>query len=251
MYLRDNKFVISCPARSGSTMLLHLLRSNPQVMCHGEVFGRDGLGHIAGDYAARRRADPEATAQLTAYRERAPASFLYDIVFDGQGRRVVGFKFKTDEAFDERFADIQDIIRDDLDIKIVQLRRRNVLDQFISHQVVLNQTGVTWIGQGDERPRIESFRVDVREAVSYVLDVVRREEEVPRVYEGHRRMLVDYEDLVDPSHPVRGELQAFLDIEAQELTTPTRKIIDRNETLVENVEDVRAALRLMGLGERC
>jgi hypothetical protein len=50
---------------------------------------------------------------------------------------------------------------------------------------------------------------------------------------------------------VRGELQAFLDIEPQELTTPTRTIIDRNETLVENVEDVRAALRLMGLGERC
>jgi LPS sulfotransferase NodH len=251
MYLRDNKFVISCPARSGSTMLLHLLRSNPQVMCHGEVFGRDGLGHIAGDYAARRREDPAATGQLSAYRERSPAAFLYDIVFDAQGRRVVGFKFKTDEAFDERFADIQEIIRGDADIKIVQLRRRNVVDQFISHQVVLHQTGVTWIGDGDERPEVQPFDVDVREAVAYVLDVIQREEAVGRVYAGHRRILVDYEDVVDPAHPVRGELQAFLGIDPQALSTPTRKILKRNDALVRNVEDVRGALRLMGLGDRC
>src|SRR5690606_41108644 len=86
MYLRENKFLISCPARSGSTMLLHLLRSNPQVMCHGEVFGRDGLGHIAGEYDAKRRDDDEVGARLQEYRERDPAAFLYDIVFDPQGR---------------------------------------------------------------------------------------------------------------------------------------------------------------------
>ena len=251
MYLRDNKFIISCPARSGSTMLLHLLRSNPQVMCHGEVFGLDGLGHIAGDYAAKRRDDPDVTARLEAYRAAAPASFLYDIVFDAQGRGVVGFKFKTDEAFDPRFADIQDVVRNDSDIKILQLHRRNILDQYISHQVVLNQTGVTWIGDESERPEVQPFEVDVRQAVSYVLDVLQREEDVARVYEGHRRILVDYEDVVDPAHPVRGELQDFLGIERRELTTPTRKILERNEALVGNVEDARNALRLMGLGDRC
>ena len=251
MYLRDNKFIISCPARSGSTMLLHLLRSNPQVMCHCEVFGRDGLGHIAGEYAARRREDPEVGARLEAYREAYPARFLYDIVFDAQGRSVVGFKFKTDEAFDPRFADIQAIVREDADISIVQLRRRNILDQFISHQVVLNQTGVTLIGDEADRPEVQPFDVDVREAVAYVLDVLQREEDVARVYEGHRRILVDYEDVVDPGHPVRGAVQDFLGIERRELSTPTRKILARNDALVGNVEDARNALRLMGLGDRC
>ena len=128
---------------------------------------------------------------------------------------------------------------------------RNILDQHISHQVVLNQTGVTWIGDESERPEVQPFEVDVRQAVSYVLDVLQREEDVARVYEGHRRILVDYEDVVDPAHPVRGELQDFLGIERRELTTPTRKILERNEALVGNVEDARNALRLMGLADRC
>ena len=251
MYLRDNKFIISCPARSGSTMLLHLLRSNPAIMCHGEVIGRDGIGHIAGAYAAKRKDDPEVTERLHAYRTRDPAAFLYDIVFDAQGREVVGFKFKTDEAFDARFADIQQVIRDDRDIKILQLRRRNILDQFISHQVVLHQTGVTWIGDDDQRPEVEPFDVDVREAVAYVLDVLQREAATAEAYPAHRRFLVDYEDVVAPAHTSLVEAQAFLGVEPRALSTPTRKILERTETLVGNVEQVREALRLMGLAERC
>ncbi len=251
MYLRENKFLISCPARSGSTMLLHLLRSNPQVMCHGEVFGRDGLGHIAGEYAAKRRDDDEVGARLQEYRERDPAAFLYDIVFDPQGRRVVGFKFKTDEAFDPQFADIQEIVRRDRDIRIVQLRRRNVLHQYISHEVVLHQTGVTWIGNEADRPEVEPFEVDVRHAVAYILDVLQREEDVARVYPEHRRFMVDYEDVVDPSHPVLEELQLFLGVDPVALSTPTRKILGSNDSLVRNVDDVRQALRLMGLEGRC
>ena len=55
IHLRNTKFIISCPARSGSTMLLHLLRSNPASLCHGEVFGGERLGHVSGRYAVRRR----------------------------------------------------------------------------------------------------------------------------------------------------------------------------------------------------
>jgi hypothetical protein len=172
-------------------------------------------------------------------------------VFDAQGRRVVGFKFKTDEAFDPQFADIQEIIRGDADIRIVQLRRRNILDQYISHQVVLHQTGVTWIGDEADRPVVEPFEVDVRHAVAYVLDVLQREEDIARAYPEHRRFVVDYEDVVDPAHPVLEALQQFLGVDPVALSTPTRKILANNEALVANVGNAREALRLMGLADRC
>src|SRR5438034_2920303 len=35
---RDNGFMITCPARSGSSMLVHLLRSLPEICSHDEVF---------------------------------------------------------------------------------------------------------------------------------------------------------------------------------------------------------------------
>lgn len=248
--LRNNKFIISCPARSGSTMLLHLLRSNRAVLCHGEVFGGERLGHLAGSYAVRRKGDAAFDDRLHALFEADPKRFLYDIVFDGQGRSVSGFKFKTDEAFGEQCRDIQEMISADSDIKVVQLRRRNLLDQYISHQVVLKQTGVTLVMSGQERPSVEPFLVDVRDAVLYFIDVLEREAKVATAYAHHRRLTVDYEDLAQDGHPVREALQKFLGVPVQPLTTTTRKIIERNAGLVRNLDEVHHVLAVMGFGDR-
>lgn len=251
MHLRNNKFIINCAARSGSTMLVNLLRSNPQVLCHGEVIGADRIGHIAGTYGQARSQDSRVDETLAELRRADPVRFLYDVVFDAQGRKVVGFKFKTDEALDPRHADIATLIREDRDIKVVHLRRRNVLDQYISHQVVLHQTGMTLLKEGEDRPEVQPFEVDVRSAVEYVLDVLRREAESEHIYSGHRSFAVDYEDVSQDGHPSLEGLQAFLDVAPRDLTTPTRKILQRNDTLVTNIDDLREALRLMGLADRC
>jgi len=34
-----SRFIILCAARTGSTMLRHLLNSHPDACCHGEVMG--------------------------------------------------------------------------------------------------------------------------------------------------------------------------------------------------------------------
>lgn len=250
MHLRDDKFIVSCPARSGSTMLVHLLRSNPAVICHGEVFGGDRIGNLAGTYGPLRRAHPELDESLMAFRQARPETFLYDVVFNPQGRKAVGFKFKTDEAFDPAYRDIQDLVLADRDIKVIHLSRRNLLDQYVSHEVVLRQTGVTLLREGEERPEVEPFDVDIRQAVAYILDVLDREEQALDAYRGHRAIRVSYDDLVQADHPVHGELQAFLGIPHKPLSTPTRKILASNASLVRNLDDVRNVLRLMGLQDR-
>lgn len=249
-HLRNTKFIISCPARSGSTMLLHLLRSNPAVLCHGEVFGGQRLGHVAGAYAVRRRKEEGVDEALHALARDDAKRFLYDIVFDAQGKAVCGFKFKTDEAFSEKCRHIQDMIRADTDIKVLQLRRRNILAQFISHQVVLKQTGVTLVMKEEDRPRVAPFQVDVREAVDYFEDVMAREARVATEYPEHRRLLVDYEDLVQEGHPVREAIQHFLGVPVGTLSTGTKKILKGNESLLENVGAVVEALRERGFGAR-
>lgn len=249
-HLRNTKFIISCPARSGSTMLLHMLRSNPAILCHGEVFGGERLGHVAGRYAVRRREEAGYDEALHALARDDAKRFLYDIVFDSQGKRVTGFKFKTDEAFSESCGHIQAMVRADTDIKVLQLRRRNILAQFISHQVVLKQTGVTLVMDEKDRPRVQPFSVDVREALDYFEDVLAREERVATEYPDHRRLLVDYEDLVQDGHPVRDAIQTFLGVPVGPLSTGTKKILKRNETLLENVDEVVEAMRAHGLGIR-
>ncbi len=250
-HLRDNKFIISCSARSGSTMLVHLLRSHPQLLCHGEVFEPSRIGQLDGSYGLRRRNDPTMDQRLMEYWATRPEAFLYDVVFDTQGRRAVGFKFKTDEAFDPAYETIAGLIRDDKDIKVLHLRRKNLLDQYISHQVVLRQTGVTLVTDDSQRPEINRFEVDIDDAVSYATGIVQRERQAGAMYSGHRQAVVDYEDLVQHGNLIRERMQTFLAVPQLPLSTPTRKIIARNADLVENLEDVRAEMIRRGLGNRC
>lgn len=250
MHLRDDKFIVSCPARSGSTMLVHLLRSSPAVICHGEVFGGERIGNLVGTYGRLRRENPELDAELMAYRLERPQAFLYDVVFNTQGRKAVGFKFKTDEAFDPAFTDIQDLILADRDIKIVHLSRRNILDQYISHEVVLRQTGVTLLKEGEARPDVEPFDIDIDQAVGYVQDVLGRERQALDAYANHRNLQVSYDDLAQKGNPVHARLQQFLGVAAVPLSTPTRKILAKNASLVRNIEDVRGVLAAKGLEDR-
>lgn len=250
-HLRDNKFIISCAARSGSTMLVHLLRSHPEVLCHGEVFEPSRIGQLDGNYAMRRRADPSNEEKLMSYRSTRPEAFLYDVVFDAQGRRSVGFKFKTDEAFDPAYQDIADLIRRDTDIKILHLRRRNILDQYVSHQVVLKQSGVTLVADDAPQPAPKPFVVDTKDLIGYARNILQRERQAAAVYADHRQGVVEYEALVERDPTVRDRMQVFLGLKCMPLSTPTRKIIKRNCDLVENLEEVLAAMAGAGLSQRC
>src|SRR5215813_14269635 len=76
---RVTRFIILCAARTGSTMLRHMLNSHPDVRCHGEVMTGRGLDALVrGD----RNADPSATRALMNRRESDPQGFLEDVVLD-------------------------------------------------------------------------------------------------------------------------------------------------------------------------
>ena len=53
-FLKDFNFIISCVAWTGSKMLVHILLSNPEIMCHGEVFNYRNIGGLMGSYNSLR-----------------------------------------------------------------------------------------------------------------------------------------------------------------------------------------------------
>jgi hypothetical protein len=239
MYLRDSKFIISCAARTGSTFLVHLLRSNPKILCHGEVISLDKVGNLTGTYGKKRREIPDYAEALHHEFINEPERFIYSSIFDSQGHRTTGFKYKTDESLSPEYGAYTDIIADDKDIKVIHLKRRNLLDQYISHQVVLKQSGVTLL-LGNERPEIEPFECDIGHVTKYFKDVVRREKASAELYEAHRFFNVNYEDLVadiNTAHS-RRDIQRFLEVKVVPLTSHTKKIISDSNTLVTNIDEV-------------
>ncbi|MYF50246.1 MAG: hypothetical protein F4220_08875 [Gammaproteobacteria bacterium] len=240
MHFRDDKFLISCAARSGSSMLCTLIDSHPQALCHHEVFAQETPPTVFGIYGRKRKDSPEFERLLRRYRDQHPRRFLYDIVFNPQGRRCVGFKLKTDEVFQPRYRFIRELAVGDRDIKIIHLIRRNLLDQYVSHRVV-ERTGITFIRPTEKRPQVTPFTVDIEHFIAYVRDVKERQQAAFDLYRHHRSLILAYEDIVAPQSTALDDLQGFLNIDHRPLSPDMAKIIRNNDDLVVNLQDVQDA----------
>lgn len=235
------RFFICCPARTGSTMLTHLLRSNPAILCHGEVLQRGELGHITGRFRAMRQ-DAQLRSRLETLRERDLPRFINEIVFDPQGRAAVGFKFKTDESFspDGDYARAFKLLVDDVAVRVIFLYRRDLFAQFVSYKIVNEKTGVSALYDEAQRPQLAPFRIDVDEFRAFLADVLDRQRRAEAVLRPHCTLRVAYEDLVERDSDVLDGLQEFLGVPPRPLDTGTLKIVDRPlAELIENHDDCR------------
>ena len=134
-------------------MLVHMLRSNPEIICHGEVFNYRNIGGLAGRYNSLRKSVEHDKALLGLYR-RDPNTFLYKVVFDSQERKIAGFKIKTDEIFRRPYSGLRRLLQKDTDIKVLHLYRADLIGQFVSLKVVHDQTGLTLIHSEEQRPSV-------------------------------------------------------------------------------------------------
>ena len=113
-------------------MLVHLLRSHPDICSHDEVLSPGTLGGITGNYLIKRRAEPDFAERMAAIRDRDPIKFLYKIVLDLQGKKAVCFKLKHDELVRPEYKVLRDEIVSDRDFRIIHLRRENLLRRYLS-----------------------------------------------------------------------------------------------------------------------
>ena len=81
----DRRFVIMGLPRSGTTYLMSLLDSHPEVSCSGEVFN---------PYSVIETGEPDYTPELLASRDRAPRFFLKEFLerYEAGPHRRIGFK---------------------------------------------------------------------------------------------------------------------------------------------------------------
>lgn len=239
IFLKDSNFIISCAARTGSTMLVHMLRSNPEIICHGEVFNYQSIGGLAGSYNLLRKSSEYDKALLTLYRTD-PATFLYKVVFDTQEKKIAGFKIKTDEIFRRPYRRLRRLLQNDTDIKVLHLYRADLVAQFVSLKVVNDQTGVTLIHNNEDRPDVKPFNADVREFKAFVRDVFRREQKSLDLYRAHRGFVISYEEAVRADAASLQNMQDFLGVSPRLLETTTVKILNHptEETLL-NYQEIK------------
>jgi len=248
MRLRTDMYMIACAARTGSTMLVRLLRSHPQLISHGEVWGGDAMVGMDGQLAESCELQPGFQQALEQLRFEQPERVLYKHFFDARGSQACGFKLKFDELVQPRWSEVRRLVEADTDIGIVFLHRDDLLQRYLSHQVVLRQTGITNVPSGGTLPQIESFEVDIEDCIADIAETRRRRHEFEAAFAAHRCLHLHYEALAADPQGECDRVFDFLGLPSAPVRLATEKLVrDPPQQLVLNYNVLISALRDAGL----
>lgn len=193
----EHKFVLLSQHRSGSTLLVSLLDSHPDIQCMGELFYHPKL---------------------------FPMAYLRSLELTSR-KNGFGFKLMANHIRYQRYRDPEKCV-DDLHrngYQIIKLVRRNLLSSAISLSYAQRRRKFhylqTELDQG--LPRLSLDIAEVKKTYDWLLNVANLQEQVTAafphltlVYEDHLRnpdnqqetvkMITDYLEL--PHHPMRSNL---------------------------------------------
>lgn len=217
----QTSFVILCLGRSGSSHLVSLLDSHPDVRAFGELFsdrapeGSPAFIHCGHD---------DARGYLRA-------------LFEGQGEQVVGFKLPMNSIRAHPVA--VDLVAEDPRLRVIRLSRRNLLEQFVSRRMQ-STTRVSHSLQGDYGET--TISVEPRRALNALARMESDELELDGYARGKATFRIAYEELAAAERV--DELQRFLGVEPRPLRSWFTKLRTRplSET-VGNWGELEAALR--------
>jgi LPS sulfotransferase NodH len=217
--------MICCPARSGSTLLVHLLRSHPEILSHGEVLGQKITG-LSGPLGARSSKDPDVLKALEEIRQARSQVYLYSYILHPHGKMTVGFKLKYEELGSPEYAGILDFIKADTDLKIIFLDRENLFERYVSHYVVVNVTGVTLVQSHQPRPEVRPIMLDPADIERNFKEELDKRQRFRALFSAHRSIETTYDKLVADTVPEMNRIYRFLDLGEHVAATTTKKVLD-------------------------
>jgi GT2 family glycosyltransferase/LPS sulfotransferase NodH len=198
------RFVIVGTAQTGSTMLISLINGHSQALTFGEIFRSPAeIGWDDAEYA--RTADKNA---LALYRHD-PLRFLQRTIYREwkSGQQAMGFKLFYYHAREAPFSVVWDYLQTETDIRVLHIKRRNILAQYLSLQRahLTNQ----WSGR-DSGGAAETLFLSANDCRRHFLWVRAKEAETDAFFARHPLLEIEYEALVADTAGQMGKVQDFL-----------------------------------------
>jgi len=234
------KFIITCAPRTGSTMLRMMLDSHSDIVCHGEVIALKGTPNL-GKYAKVIAKTQEELNQLLA---ADPTRFLYEYVWGDPNCSAIGCKIKY-RQLEEQFPEVFKAILADKSIKIVHLRRKNLLKRHVSNRLAASQkTPTVILGKQQQTDRAQQrISIDLDKCLADIEHIKRSEQAFINYFSDHPVFEVFYEDLTAPGSQDLFELQDFLGVNPINIQPKTVKLNSNDlADVIENYEQIRQKL---------
>lgn len=228
------RFIVTCAARTGSSMLVLFLQSHPDICAHGEVLAPKGPLNFYGlNY---KIGDVPLEAVLMAIRDEDPVAFLHRFVWQPGTRSASGFKGKYEELLMPRYASVLSALVADPAIKVIHLVRENLLARYLSQHLAVNVHRFFQLRDGQPKPPASPVRLDPVECEEDFSRTQRRQERFRQLFRGHDVIEITYEQLTQDRDATLAGVQRHIGVPVRtDLHTPTKRINDQPlNTAIEN-----------------
>jgi hypothetical protein len=206
-----------------------LLASNQSVLSLGELFNPTEeirrMSYKAGKEVARSE-DPIEYLETTIFQK-----YSEDV-------KAVGFKLFYLQARDDSWKAVWDYIRDS-DLRIIHMKRKNLLDRYLSHQLA-EKSGV-WIHlkKGNEETN-ESIILNASDCAKNFHKSEFWQKQVDEFFQNNRKTILFYEDLCKYPKGESRRIQDFLSLKPQELASITEKQRTKKKSeVITNLDDLK------------
>jgi LPS sulfotransferase NodH len=227
-------FVVLGRSRVGSNLLRSLLNAHPHVTAFGEVFRK--INELDWDHVGYFQ-----SASASALVERDPVRFLDTQLFGRYPRAIqaVGFKLFYYHAREEAHAGIWPWLRGRRDIKVIHLKRENLLQTHVSRKRAA-LTG-QWVNTSGQPDQTVPLRLDYDEVLADFEQTRAWETDCDQAFADHPVLQVRYERLASDYQAEARRLETFLGVVPQVVQPATfQQSTQPLSATVENYADVKA-----------
>ncbi|MBT1695486.1 hypothetical protein KK083_01270 [Fulvivirgaceae bacterium PWU4] len=237
-----NKFVVICTARTGSVYLSTKLHSHSNILCYLEMFdGKEkDLDFFAGDLISGL---PVSLQEAKKMRNEKPDEFLQKIIFRDypENIKAVGFKFHYPHAKD--YPSVLNKIIDDRSIRILHLKRPNILDSLVSlKKAMLTRKWINHPHHEDTVSEDAKVTLDYENCRAYFNEIEEEWSRFDRYFRHHQVLNLDYDEVT--ADKTDEAIMDFLEVPRCEIKSRLRKHpVVKHSVAVQNYYELKEKFR--------
>lgn len=213
------KFLIITRSRTGSNFLVDLLNSHPKIRSEGELFRKFG---------------------------RKTSREMWDTAFSRKNNNIkyFGFKIFYYHPLDSDDKEFWEYIKEDKNIRIIHLVRKNMLRTVVSRQIALKTS--VWTNKKNKRsinPEEKSVVLNIEHCLNEFTKTKKSETEFRAEFKRDFMFELSYEDLIESTQEKMDEVFDFFNLEHVDVFSNYYKQNKESvDDLVVNYDDVKSEI---------
>ncbi|MEP2024965.1 sulfotransferase domain-containing protein [Reichenbachiella sp.] len=208
------RFVILCDPRTGSTWLHTLLNSSDQILSYGELLTERNLTQ---------------SLEKTIWHDHH------------QSIKAIGCKIFYEQLSDPKFKKLLTEISENKSIKIIDLKRENMVECFVSLKIA--EKTQSWSNDAKGTSKVDKLSINIEELEAFIKERKGSRSQVLNLLGDHKKYKTTYEQLVGQTRKELEDLQSFLGVEPMSMFSLLNKQNSASlEDLISNFEEIKSDL---------